>query len=482
MRAYGSSLGSWGLLEQQVGTTGKHGLAFPLAVIQAIGAPHGLTIDAEELCLFDNHDAVMITVLDSRCMIEAGKHFAEWGIPLRRRDRDGSVLVWAGGQGLHNPCPFAEIADVILVGDAEDSLPLMLELWNTHGNTDEFLKEVASVPGVWCPKFGEYPVTQQVSSDVGVSLRNNISVSLDGMRRIEIARGCKSACAFCSLGWRAPLRENPVDEILQEVEVSGRRVHLQAGDAESHSGIAQIREGLTRLSVMDQGWTGRLDSFFEHPDVGEVSGQKRYAFGVEALSHRIRRAIGKPKLTDDYLVDATVAYLSRVDEKSVGRACWHVIAGLPTETLSDVQSFGKVLQRINDKLHVKRNLEIHWQPFQPLPGTPMQWCAAGGGARKLAARLKSWEHMPFLRMRSFPGRGDEMAIMCSILARSDKRGVGVIEAYRDGVLTTALARAITGTSEHELDPSDPLPWDFVQHSYSRHILERAHSVMMRRLK
>jgi radical SAM superfamily enzyme YgiQ (UPF0313 family) len=199
------------------------------------------------------------------------------------------------------------------------------------------------------------------------------------------------------------------------------------------------------------------------------------------MNHRIRRAIGKAKLTDKYLVDATVSFFSNVETGKVGRACWHVIAGLPGETTEDVVQFGGVLMGINDRLQEKRCLEIHWQPFQPLPGTPMQWCAAGGGARRLASRLKSWEKLPFLSVRNIAGRGDEMALMCSILARSDERGVGLMEAYADGVLTPELARAISGTHERELSVSDKLPWDFVQHATPRRILERAYNVMVSRL-
>jgi hypothetical protein len=56
-----------------------------------------------------------------------------------------------------------------------------------------------------------------------------------------------------------------------------------------------------------------------------------------------------------------------------------------------------------------------------------------------------------------------------------------MKAYADGPVSLELAMEATGTHARELDPAAPLPWDFVQHAYPRATLERAHSVMMRRL-
>ena len=131
MRALASSFSAWRLLEQQEGTKVPHGLVYSLAVVESIGRPYGLELVAEE-SLTDRSargfDAVFISVLDSRCMIGAASHFDRWGLALDRRDRSESdPLVWAGGQGLANPRPFDLVADLIVVGDAEQPLPALLE-------------------------------------------------------------------------------------------------------------------------------------------------------------------------------------------------------------------------------------------------------------------------------------------------------------------------------------------------------------------
>lgn len=490
MRAFASSFHAWKSLERQEGVRVPHGLVFPLAVVEAIGRPHGLTLAAEEHTPSgpSGFDAIFLSVLDSRCMVDAAKHFARWGVPFRRKDRTGAhPLVWAGGQGLHNPLPMAEVFDLCVVGDAEVPLPALLSAWERHGGErGPFLADAATTPGVFVPSHHdrrEVTIAQAVSPDIGVTLRESISVSNDGTRRVEIARGCKYKCAFCSLGWRTPVRENTAADVVVAIRESGKRVHLQAGDAESHSGIDEIRTALRAHGGSDQGWTGRLDSLFENPDQ-TIPGQKRYAFGVEGVSFRLRRAVGKGYLTDDRLVDDTVRFLNAIEGDGVGRAAWHVIAGLPTERLDDARQLDSVVRRIDERRRWKkhRNLSIHWQPFQPLPGTPMQWCAAGRGARLMAGALSGLESLSWVRVRHVTGRTDDMARVCSVLARSDERGAALLEALAAGRVTVQDAERITGTTEGALDPDAPLPWDFVRTTHDKSVLRRAYDVMQSRLK
>lgn len=490
VRAFASSLSAWQQLEEQEGVRVPHGLTFPLAVVAAIGQEHGLETVAEEHAdaPASSFDAVFVSVMDSRCMLRTAEHFARWRVPMLRRDRDAShPLVWAGGQGLHNPMPYADIADLIVLGDAEGPLPELLRAWDaTGGDRALFLSRAAQVSGVYVPAlhgYGETPLRQSVADDVSITLRHEISVNLNGQRRIEIARGCRYKCAFCSLGWRTPVRENSSADVVSAIRASGQLVHLQAGDAESHSGISEIRAALREHGGRDAGWTGRLDTLLENPDV-EIDGGKKYAFGVEGVSWRLRRAVGKGYLTDDRLASDTLTFFGRVDSASVGRGAWHVISGLPTERASEALEMLAVLERINDGLRGRRrrNLTLHWQPFQPLPGTPMQWCGAGGGARRLASMLRGAEHMDWLGVRQLVGRTDDVALVCTILSRADRRGADLLTALGAGRVSARDAERIAGVGSGPLDPDAPLPWDWIETRYPRAVLRRAYGVMLRRLE
>ena len=52
------------------------------------------------------------------------------GIPLRRRDRaEDDPLVLAGGDGAASPEPMADFVDLFLIGDGEDALPALLDVF-----------------------------------------------------------------------------------------------------------------------------------------------------------------------------------------------------------------------------------------------------------------------------------------------------------------------------------------------------------------
>lgn len=490
MRALGSSLGAWRHIEEREGTRSQHGLSFALAILAEIGRPHGLDLVAEEDVpgrRANGFDAVFVSVLDSRCMLNSAACFRAWGVPLRSADRSPShPLVWAGGQGLHNPCPYSPIADLIVIGDAEDPLPALLERWESCPDRGRFLAAAANVPGVYVPSVHgrDSVIVQSVASDIAVSLRSVVEIGHDGSRRVEIARGCRSKCAFCSLGWRAPYRENGAAETIAALASGGhRRIHLQAGDAEAHGGIDAIRAHLRAAGGRDLGWTGRLDSLADGDGIGEIEGGKRYAFGVEGVSYRLRRAVGKPGLTDDALIDGTASVLDAISGVSKGRTAWHLIAGLPTERPAEILDLVRVVQEIDRRRRGRtpRSLAIHWQPFQPIPGTPGQWCGSGGGARRSAAYLRGLESQAWVPVHQNVGRTDDVARVCASLARADTRGSDLIEEAGRRRVTPGEAEAITGMTSGPLDPDAPLPWDFIRHHYDRDALRRAHAAMMRRL-
>jgi hypothetical protein len=467
IHAVGSSLGAWRSIERQEGIKAEHGLTFPLAILRALGAEHGgLDIVPEETAgrAVVEHDLIMVSVLDSRVMVHTGEHFARWGVPLRRADRHYRFpRVWAGGAGLYNPYPFWDVADLICLGDAEPVLPRLLDLWDLHGPGRRFDEAAAAIPGVAVPSVHSPAdrLERVHADDIGVTLRNNISVNLDGLRRVEIARGCRFSCRFCSLGWYGPLRETPGQVVVDEIRSSGARVHLQAGDAESHTDIGMIRRALVEHGGVDTGWTGRVDTEAGE-DGASVPGHKRFAFGVEGMTWEARQMVGKGYLTDARLVADTAAHLRRIEGDGKGRAAWHMITGLPGESPADPLGFvDRVLRPLDaaQRGQTPRNLSLHWQPFQPLPGTPMQWCGCGGGARRVAGQVRdATRDLRRVQVRCHAGRTDAMARLCTVLARSGPEAVGVLEMLAGGMVDPAVAVGVCGVGWGPLDPGGDVPW------------------------
>lgn len=180
------------------------------------------------------------------------------------------------------------------------------------------------------------------------------------------------------------------------------------------------------------------------------------------------RAVG---LLGGIAASAAVTFLARVQEDHAGRAAWHVIAGLPGQRPMESLQLGDVVRSIAKRLPrstTRRNLSLHWQPFSPLPGTPMQWAAAGSGARQCASTLDRLKTLDRLNVKHVVGRTDAMSKMCAVIGRSDARAVRFFE--RSAPMTPDQAASATGSTYGPLDPDDPLPWDFVVTHHDRGFL------------
>ena len=80
------------------------------------------------------------------------------GVPLHSKDRKGlHNMVFAGGVCVYNPEPLAEFVDFFSVGEGEDITVEILSLYDrakAEGwEKDQFLREVAKIPGIYVPSF-----------------------------------------------------------------------------------------------------------------------------------------------------------------------------------------------------------------------------------------------------------------------------------------------------------------------------------------
>jgi hypothetical protein len=74
-----------------------------------------------------------------------------------------------------------------------------------------------------------------------------------------------------------------------------------------------------------------------------------------------------------------------------------------------------------------------------------------------------------------------MALICCILARSDERGSTLLEALDAGPVSPGQAAEIAGVGHGGLDPESALPWDFIDHFFSRGVLQKAYAAVLHRL-
>jgi radical SAM family uncharacterized protein len=192
------------------------------------------------------------------------------GIPLAAEQRTlQHPLVIAGGPCVANPEPMGRFIDLFVLGDGEESLPEVCDLWlrlkQSGGERSEMLACMAAeLPYAYVPRFyqpqcdaaGRPTAVRPTRADVPEHVQPAVVADLDAMPLptspvvpyvqcvqdrivVEIMRGCPGRCRFCqSTTLRRPLRFRRVETIVQAAVESYR-----------HTGYNEI--GLLSLSTSD---------------------------------------------------------------------------------------------------------------------------------------------------------------------------------------------------------------------------------------
>ncbi|MCK5763578.1 MAG: TIGR03960 family B12-binding radical SAM protein [Clostridiales bacterium] len=332
-------------------------------------------------------------------------------IPLLSKDRDESYpIVIAGGSCSYNPEPLAGFIDLFVIGEAEESILELMELYKkVEGNKEEFLKEAIKIEGMYVPKF--YDVAYGDDGKI-ISFKKNYDEAPDKIGKrivedfdnvfypekmivpymdvvhnrtvIEIFRGCTAGCRFCQAGMvYRPVREKSVEHIKKSADIllknSGySEVSLSSLSTLDHSNIDELitkmiddyeekRIGISLPSL-------RLDSY--SVDILKQIQKVRktgLTFAPEAGTQRLRDVINKG-VNEDNLFNTMESIFSL----GWDRVKLYFMIGLPTETMKDVEAIADIVYKVKGiyRDNSSRNrlyLTISTACFVPKPKTPFQW-------------------------------------------------------------------------------------------------------------
>ncbi len=438
-------------------------------------------------------------------------------IPIRSEDRgEKDPLVIAGGPCTVNPLPMSAFIDAFLIGDGEDAVREILEVFYSWKRGDRkrgsLLLRLSEIGGVYVPSIGNkvkrryiqclddapYPAAPVVPYTQIVHDRINI----------EVSRGCSMGCRFCQAGMiYRPQRERGMIYRPQR-ERSPERILRIAEESLNNTGYEDI--SLTSLSAGDHSCllylTREINRRFSGKKVSislpslrvravnqavlkEIRTIRKTGFTMapEAATERLRMVINKDFAEEDY----ERALHALFSEGWEGLKLYFMI-GLPTERDEDIEAIPEMAFKAIRiaKGYTKRyvNLNVSISPFVPKLHTPFQWLGQEDMG-KIKAKLNYLRHRLRGKGMTYKGHNPEMSLLEAVFSRGDERLSVLIEkAWSMGCRLDAWTEAfdfgrwlqaadatgidIYGYAGRCLDKDNELPWDFIDTGIRKEFLWR----------
>ncbi len=359
------------------------------------------------------------------------------GLPLMRKERPFQVVVAGGIAPSANPAPIEPFFDAIVIGEAESTLPLMLQRF-AIGSVEETLTAWSELDFVYLPD--EKPRARRSYEPeperfLSVSAFLDPAVVFGNSYLIEIMRGCPHKCRFCLLSYvTLPPRFRPLMPFIHEIQKlpKGTSVGLVASSVSDHPELVEflkhIPSNISYVTVSSL----RADRLTEEMLVQlKRLGMRTLTIAPEAGTERLRNAINKP-ISDEAIMEA----VRMADRLGFPRLKLYFMIGLPGETEDDVAGIVRLVERI--KSSFSGSVSVTVSGFVPKPHTPFQFVkfTPVKELRRRARLLK----MRDVELHIDVGRQTEVQ---AVISRGDERLADVIaEAGQRGVpLGTALRKS-----------------------------------------
>lgn len=394
-------------------------------------------------------------------------------IPLRSSDRDENYpIVMMGGPCAYNPEPLADFADMILLGEGEEIMQEIMELYKKHKKANyskkEFLLEAAkSIEGVYVPAFysvsynddNTIKTVSPLHADIPSKIKKRIIKDMDsafypenllvpnieivhGRIMLEIFRGCTRGCRFCQAGMiYRPIREKSIEKLLELADkifkaTGYEEMSLSSLSSSDYSKLGELLDELnekhssnmTSISLPSL----RLDNFsVEMAEKVQKVKKSGLTFAPEAGTQRLRDVINKGVTNEDLMETAHKAF-----SNGWNRIKLYYMIGLPTETYEDLDGIVKmgydtlnVHKNINNgKIHPRTAITMSSACFVPKSFTPFQWMAQDDietlrdKQRYLKDKFRTSKNI------SFNYHAPLTSSLEGVFARGDRRLGAVIEA------------------------------------------------------
>jgi radical SAM superfamily enzyme YgiQ (UPF0313 family) len=275
------------------------------------------------------------------------------GVPVLSEERgDQHPFILCGGPlTFSNPLPLAPYADAILMGEADETIHLALDVLFSVSDRAERLRRLAEIPSCFVPSLhGDQLPPGAKCTDALLPARAVIrtpNTELRNMFLIEAERGCSRGCAYCVMrrSTNGGMRIVPMETILSLIPEGVTKVGLVGAAVSDHPKICDIIETLAERGIETSLSSLRPDRLNERFIAAlRKAGHTALTTASDGASQRLRDTINR-KTREKNLVNA--AQLAR--DAGMKRLKLYMMVGLPGELDEDIDEliqFGTEISKL----------------------------------------------------------------------------------------------------------------------------------------
>ncbi len=302
---------------------------------------------------------------------------SEAGYPVRREDRaaDAPLVIAGGPLTFSNPEPLEPFVDVLVQGEAEDTIHELMDVVLGCGSKQEALAVLARRPGFRVPgQSGPQTCFHVAQAEDGrLPARSQVvtpNTELRDMFLIEPERGCSRGCHYCVMRrtTNGGMRTVAPERVLSLIPADALRVGLVGAGVTDHPRIVELLEALVKDGREVGVSSLRADRLTQRlVDALKAGGAQVLTVASDGPSQRLRDLVDRKHSEAQIVAAATFARKAGMKRLKV-----YNIVGLPTETGDDIDELARFTIELSRIIPIamgiapfvaKRNTPLDGAPF-----------------------------------------------------------------------------------------------------------------------